>query len=513
MEMQAVDDAPLVPKEPAIAVVAPAAAAASSAGSAGGWGWGAWKSSAFSVLNEIQQAAADAAEEIQKNAAAAAKGIAELQQTVLDDAEADVEKIDSVKEENREMESAGPEEASEEDTRRKAALQKLESASEDSFLGQGLKVLDDSVENLTTGAWQALGNAWKGSVNLVQKLESTTLNQGGVLPPNLLESGRELTVKGIRALEYVGRETLDILASETGFDLETDEKVSEEEITGEVESYTEDVTFDRCFYIYGGPEHMEELEELSNHYTLLCNRAKAKLSGEERTEFESLLKQLQQVLSFNGDSELGSPDSGKGKKVAGAAHNGNEIRALRESSVGQAAEMATGFAATLSGLAMSEVMQKSNDRLDAIKADSIHRLSELCTLCIGHLLLLGKLVLTREKEAEGLDWPEDCVARGQAIKARAHAMTADIEAVSDSFVTAVGDVTAAFQAAMKSEIRIAKEGDEDDVRQGLQKGGSIEDKAHSVNSDIQEVASIAVEKVHDGLQFLTYVVLSTSLKK
>lgn len=47
------------------------------------------------------------------------------------------------------------------------------------------------------------------------------------------------------------------MASETGFDLETDEKVPEEETTGEVESYTEDVTFDRCFYIYGGPEHME----------------------------------------------------------------------------------------------------------------------------------------------------------------------------------------------------------------------------------------------------------------
>jgi hypothetical protein len=225
------------------------------------------------------------------------------------------------------------------------------------------------------------------------------------------------------------------------------------------------------------------------------------------------LKQLQQVLSFNGDTEIGSPDSGKGKKVAGASHNGNEIRALRESSVIQAAEMATGFSATLSGLAMSEVVQKSNDRLDAIKADSIHRLSELCTLCIGHLLLLGKLVLTREKEAEGMEWSEDCVARGQAIKARASAMTADVEAVSDSFVTAVGDVAAAFQAAIKSEIRIAKEGDEKDVRQGLQKGGSIEDRAQALNSDIQEVASIAVEKVHDGLQFLTYVVLSTSLKK
>jgi hypothetical protein len=70
------------------------------------------------------------------------------------------------------------------------------------------------------------------------------------------QSGKELTVKGIRALEYVSKETLDILASETGFDLEADEKSPEEETTGK-ESYTEDVTFDHCFYIYGGPEHLE----------------------------------------------------------------------------------------------------------------------------------------------------------------------------------------------------------------------------------------------------------------
>lgn len=65
----------------------------------------------------------------------------------------------------------------------------------------------------------------------------------------------------------------------------------------------------------------------------------------------------------------------------------------------------------------------------------IQRLSELCTLCIGHLLMLGKLVLTREKEEEGMEWPDDCVARGQLIAARAQAMIADIEAVSDSFAT------------------------------------------------------------------------------
>lgn len=61
-------------------------------------------------------------------------------------------------------------------------------------------------------------------------------------------------------------------------------------------------------------------------------------------------------------------------------------------------------------------------------------------MCIGHLLLLGKLVLTSEKEEDGIDWPEDCVERGQVIKGRAQAMIADIEAVSESFITGMSDV-------------------------------------------------------------------------
>lgn len=38
-----------------------------------------------------------------------------------------------------------------------------------SYLFQGLKVFDDSVESFTSGAWLALGNALKGGTNLVQK--------------------------------------------------------------------------------------------------------------------------------------------------------------------------------------------------------------------------------------------------------------------------------------------------------------------------------------------------------
>ncbi len=87
---------------------------------------------------------------------------------------------------------------------------------------------------------------------------------------------------------------------------------------------------------------IQELEALSNHYTLLCNRARGKLSGEQRAEFEALLKQLQQLFTFSGESDASSPDAGKGKKVAQPTNTGSEIKALRDSSVSKAAEMATG---------------------------------------------------------------------------------------------------------------------------------------------------------------------------
>lgn len=48
----------------------------------------------------------------------------------------DDEEVDALKDENKELESADPKESSEEDARRKAALTKLENASQDSFLGQ-----------------------------------------------------------------------------------------------------------------------------------------------------------------------------------------------------------------------------------------------------------------------------------------------------------------------------------------------------------------------------------------
>lgn len=56
-------------------------------------------------------------------------------------------------------------------------------------------------------------------------------------------------------LELVSKETMDLLITETGIEIEKSPNEVEEK-DGE-DQLSEEVTFDRCFYIYGGPEQLE----------------------------------------------------------------------------------------------------------------------------------------------------------------------------------------------------------------------------------------------------------------
>ncbi|ONM08967.1 hypothetical protein ZEAMMB73_Zm00001d033932, partial [Zea mays] len=237
---------------------APAAEKSQPAEQAAG-GWGGWGLSIFS--------------EISRNAVEVAKSaIADIQQPPEQDT------VPGSGEKDQEKEPEGEEE---EEERRKAALDKLEKAGEDSILGQGLKAFDSSVETITTGTWQALGTAWRSGSLFVQKLENSasslaeTIQQGelpakaSAIAPTILETGKSFTAKGMEVLERVGKETMEFIVEETGMEVdkgstgEGDQQTEEEQF--------EEVSFDRCFYIYGGPDQLEELEALSSHYALLFN--------------------------------------------------------------------------------------------------------------------------------------------------------------------------------------------------------------------------------------------------
>ncbi|XP_068654465.1 uncharacterized protein [Aristolochia californica] len=475
-------------------------------------GWGGWGFSPLSLLSDLQKAAADAAEEISRNAVEVAKGIQDVQHGSPPDTE-------TLKEEPEKK--ALDEVENEEDKLRKAALDKLEKASENSLLGQGLMVLDNSVESLASGAWQALGSAWRGGSNLVQKIENSATSlavsiQSGELPgkagslaPSLIESGKAWTTKGMQVLEHVGQETMELLISETGIEVEKNSKDAEQETYAE---QFEEVTFDRCFYIYGGPEQLEELESLSNHYSLLFNRRKTKLSSEQKSFYDATVKQVQQIFSLNTEMDAQSMDPDKGKNIE-ILEGGScdEIKVLRDASVNKAADMAAGFAAALGGLAAKEIIQRTADRLETIHSEGVHRLSELCCNAVSQLLMHGKSVIssankTREEISEDdvkISWPEDPVSRAKIIRTKTRSMTGDIETVSDSFITGISDVVEAYAVAMK--------GAADDAHNGLPKETSVQQKADAISNLLRTNQTTARDKIQDGLQYLTFVVISTSM--
>ncbi|PIN08288.1 hypothetical protein CDL12_19141 [Handroanthus impetiginosus] len=428
---------------------------------------------------------------------------------------------ESSKEDSTESPAAEKESDDENDKRRKAALDNLEKASEDSILSQGLKVLDTSVESFTSGAWHALGTAFKGGADFVHKIEDSasnlaeSLQQGGLpgttssVAPSLLESGKAFTAKGMQVLELVGKETMDLLISETGIGVENDTKKTDE-ITNEDQLF-EEVTFDRCFYIYGGPEQLEELEALANHYTLLYNRRKAKLSSEQKSIYDGKLKEVQQILTLGSALDGDVAYSEKGKKIeAGTNDNIDELENLHDSSVRKAAELAAGFASVLVGLSPNDIIHRTSGRLDSLHSEGVHRLSEMCCFTVTQLLMFGKSIISGAnkvqdqeiEEEQVIDWPEDSVEKANIIRTKAQSMTGNMEAVFNSFITGISDVAEAYLAAIKTAAT--------DSQEALPQK-SVQDKVSTYTERLSADHSTAVGKLQDGLQYLTYVVVSTSM--
>ncbi|EOA30360.1 hypothetical protein CARUB_v10013481mg [Capsella rubella] len=466
--------------------------------SSGGWGWG------FSVLSDLQKAA----EDISRNAAAvaekAAKSIAEM-------GEADEDSESSAKEEEKTEEPDTEQDSDDENAKlKRSALERLEGASEESLLSQGLKVFDDSVESFASGAWQAFGNALKGGTSLVQKLENSVQQgssprEAGSGAPSLLETGKALTAKGMQVLEFVGKETMDLLITETGLGEKNGVEFKDQVL--------EEVTFDRCFYIYGGPEQLEELEALASHYTLLFNRRKGKLSPDQKSLYDGKLKQIQQLFSFADETSKSKAESDKGKNIdIKTEGNDDDMKNLHNSSVSKAADMAAGFTNALTGLNVNDMIQRTGGRLESLHSEGVHRLSEMCCFAVTHLLILGKSMISHankvqdeDSEALKIDWPEDPTEKANLIKGKAESMAGYVEAVSNSFITGISDVSETYSAAIKGVTAAADSKDE------LLNTSTMQEKASTFNDSLRSDQTTAITKIQEGLQYLSYVVISTSM--
>ncbi|TYI41254.1 hypothetical protein ES332_A01G007000v1 [Gossypium tomentosum] len=363
-----------------------------------GGGWGGWVYSTFSVLSDLQKAAAYAAEEITLNVAEkAAKTIADIQ--VAEDSE-----CSSKEEEAEESSIEKDSEDHESEKLRKSALDRLEHS----------------------------------TVNFADSMHRGSLPAGSVAPSSI-KNRKPFTTKGMQVLEYVGKETMELLINETGIEPEMNTKRNEQ--SSEEDRLLEEVSFNQCFYIYGGPEQLEELESLSSHYALLFNRRKTTLPPKQKSMF---------------------------------------INAL-------------------TGLAVNDIIQRTSRRLESLHSEGVHMVSELCCLAVSHLLMLAKSVISSGNKVRvedpddddgddimNIDWPEDPVEKAKLIRVEAQSMTCYTEAVSNNFITGIFYVTKALRSSRESATV--------DSHEALPQA-SIKEKAKSFSKHLHNDWATAVSKI------------------
>ncbi|CAL5383634.1 unnamed protein product [Camellia sinensis] len=127
--------------------------------------------------------------------------------------------------------------------------------------------------------------------------------QHGVGAEICASSGKAFTAKRMQVLELVGKETMDLLITKTGIEVHKKGAQAQDD----EDQLFEEVTFDRCFYIYEGIG----------------------------------LKQVQLIFSSSSKIDGSATASENGKKIeTGADGSADEMKNLHNSSVKKVAEMA-----------------------------------------------------------------------------------------------------------------------------------------------------------------------------
>ncbi|GLJ41842.1 hypothetical protein SUGI_0866190 [Cryptomeria japonica] len=190
------------------------------------------------------------------------------------------------------------------------------------------------------------------------RIENSAVNLADSFQQNGLpfKSRKAPTGKRIQVLEFVGKETIDLLATDTGIDIEKDEKDERERLSKVklrnnaqkklllIDSFT-------FVDVLSSWRSWKVCPIIMNYYGI-----------EQEQDYWGKIKLLLIECSSRSNSKAASLDGGnfkfdKGKNVdSGETGNKNEMKIHCDASVSKAAEMAVGFTATFEGLYLNEIV-------------------------------------------------------------------------------------------------------------------------------------------------------------
>mmetsp|Transcript_7414 Transcript_7414/g.8554 ORF Transcript_7414/g.8554 Transcript_7414/m.8554 type:complete len:706 (+) Transcript_7414:75-2192(+) len=483
------------------------------AGWGGGWGFGGWAKSAISNVTQKVNAASDelGLKEMAKNTMSSVGTLvapeAESSKTV---SQADSAEEDEGQEGEGEGQSRPGKEAAIEDVdKREKLLSKLEG---DDGLERSLKALDDKVEKFATNAWSAFGTAWSGMGSLA-KTAAKEIKQGidEVKDTNVLKETSSVTAKlatkGTSVLENLGNATIDFL------NVSGDNRAAQSYMD---QLPPEEATFDRCFHIYGGPEHLEELEALGEEETLRCNRWRAKQAKEEKEEFDNVLSSAQDTLNLDIDADGDEdepqvenpddvPEEKQGKQDKQKKKNPvAQLLSMRDESVSNASELVTLMKQSLiedrkQEVPEDQIVDLGSQQLKTIKAEGIQRISEMSTTCMLQLLHIGASISDRHLPGtETINWEPEASSKATWVRQRARVMVAAIETVSEAYTSAL---TEPLEGVVEEGPSFAEV------------SAHLTSTSEQLRKDLYSDTGEATSKIQDGVQHLLYVIMATTIEK
>ncbi|EFJ49044.1 hypothetical protein VOLCADRAFT_120813 [Volvox carteri f. nagariensis] len=195
----------------------------------------------------------------------------------------------------------------------------------DPALEVGLQAIDAQVEQLATGAARAFSSLWGGlssvaKVVAAEVVASVADVQSSEAVRGVAQIGTKLAHTAERGLETVGRTAMVLLEEVAG--VGGGGHPGRRRIWGEdadaraADMGREPSSFQDFFYIYGGEQLAEEVNNLSNECSHLCNKSRSKLEGDQQQALDEALGRLGPYFNDPWVAAKAETESEAGKDAA-----------------------------------------------------------------------------------------------------------------------------------------------------------------------------------------------------
>ncbi|GLI62012.1 hypothetical protein VaNZ11_004587 [Volvox africanus] len=441
----------------------------------------------------------------------------------------------------------------------------------DPALEAGLQAIDAQVEQLATGAARAFSSLW-GGLSTVAKVVAAEV-AASVADVQSIEAvrgvaqiGTKLAHTAEKGLETVGRTAMVLLEEVTGVGAGHPGRRriwGEEADARAADMGREPSSFQDFFYIYGGEQLAEEVNNLSNECAHLCNKSRSKLEGDQQQALDEALSSLGPYFNDPWVGEKAPELSGKEAGGASApviteldneaaerlSHMYEPISYLcqdttsrSEAFLHQLVEVVAGAQAAENATASlskqtsnrpggdaedeekvgeeepSASLQRQRTEpqvlLDSFRAHFTKRLAEVTTAQLQLMLNLGASLAaparTGRPAVDGIVWPESSEQQAALLVAEARRMVDDLQAITSAYAATLNTLRSLQPTAAEkssSGVQVGAFAVDEVLAQPALEAKVLDEMAVALETN----SKMAISTIKSGYKGLLYAVLLRGL--